>query len=141
MANETKNVPHCGFCGKSEDEVDRLLFGNGSFICDECVYLCYHMLEGDGDEYIEKTRSSKQKLNVLKPEQIKAVLDEYVIGQEEAKKALSVAVYNHYKRIQYKGKLDVDLQKSNVLLCTDRRGQDNACPNPCQNSRRAVCNC
>lgn len=116
MANETKNVPHCGFCGKSEDEVDRLLFGNGSFICDECVYLCYHMLEGDGDEYIEKTRSSKQKLNVLKPEQIKAVLDEYVIGQEEAKKALSVAVYNHYKRIQYKGKLDVDLQKSNVLL-------------------------
>ena len=116
-----KSVPKCSFCGKSEYMVDRLLYGSTAFICDECVNLCYQMLHDEDEEPQTKTKkknSSKEagETPLLKPAEIKAVLDEYVIGQEEAKVTLSVAVYNHYKRIRHTEELDVDLQKSNVLL-------------------------
>lgn len=111
--------PCCSFCGKSEDEVYRLLFSNGVFICDECVALCYQMISEDEDSQYNPRNMRRRKvkeLTILKPEEIKAVFDQYVIGQEEAKRELAVAVYNHYKRIQYTGTLDVELQKSNILL-------------------------
>ncbi len=118
MANFTeKSSPRCSFCGKSDVEVDRLLFGSGAYICNECVELCYQMLFEDSDLF--PTKSAKKEngeVSLLKPAEIKAHLDQYVVGQEEAKIALSVAVYNHYKRINYDKKLDVDIKKSNVLL-------------------------
>jgi len=115
----------CSFCGKTQDEVTRLIAGPGVFICDECVQLCNTILTDDEDNKEDDFGIRK----LLKPKEIKAILDEYVIGQVEAKKALSVAVYNHYKRIQYdrskKGKTNVsskgqsdhvELDKSNILL-------------------------
>ena len=116
---EESKVPRCSFCGKSEFQVNRLLYGNGAFICDECVSLCYQMLVDDG--LVKTSTSSKaqyrpEEVMILKPQEIKAVLDEYVIGQDAAKVALAVSVYNHYKRIFYSGDTDVELQKSNVLL-------------------------
>ena len=115
--NDDKKFPICNFCGKKESEVDRLLFSNGTFICDECVDLCHQMLY-DEDDFELKKPAKKPKATgpILKPIEIKAVLDEYVIGQDVAKRALAVAVYNHYKRIRHMGKLDVELQKSNILL-------------------------
>lgn len=121
-----KKTARCSFCGKTEFMVDRLLCGGTAYICDECVELCYQMLhEGDLEEpQPQQNRKSRgqSKLQqdpkrLLKPAEIKKVLDEYVVGQDEAKIALSVAVYNHYKRIdsQYQAN-DVELQKSNVLL-------------------------
>ena len=114
--NDDRKVPCCSFCGKSEKEVERLLFSNGVFICDECVFLCHQMLTEDAPSDAVRKRKKPKDMVVLKPEEIKAVFDEYVIGQEDAKKKLAVAVYNHYKRIQYTGTLDVELQKSNILL-------------------------
>lgn len=120
MPNINDNSPRCSFCGKSEFMVERLLYGSTAFICDECVDLCYQMLHEDSDLInAPKLKQSKEKFEtkeLLKPVEIKKVLDEYVIGQEDAKIALSVAVYNHYKRILYNKDLDVELQKSNVLL-------------------------
>ncbi|MGI5896149.1 MAG: ATP-dependent Clp protease ATP-binding subunit ClpX [Oscillospiraceae bacterium] len=114
---DESKVPRCSFCGKPEYKVNRLLYGNGAFICDECVSLCYQMLVEDG---LVKAPSAGSipldEMNFLRPHEIKAVLDEYVIGQDEAKVALSVAVYNHYKRIFFGKDDDVELQKSNVLL-------------------------
>lgn len=111
--------PCCSFCGKREGQVKRLISGRGVFICDECVDFCKSML----DE--EKERDAAEQLanaaDLPKPQEIKAILDEYVIGQDEAKKTLSVAVYNHYKRINYEiqnpeSKRDLELQKSNILM-------------------------
>ncbi len=103
----------CSFCGKPQNQVERLIEGPGVYICDECVTLCADILEDLPRE--KKKRLSGEKL--LKPAQIKTTLDQYVIGQEQAKRALCVAVYNHYKRIRSSGdKNDVELQKSNVLL-------------------------
>lgn len=118
--NETK-TPHCSFCGKPEHQVARLLYGGDAFICDECVELCYQMLVGDGtlapyQRGRSKKRSSDGETVILKPAELKAVLDDYVIGQEQAKIALCVAVYNHYKRISSGEDDGVDLQKSNILL-------------------------
>lgn len=121
--DETK-VAKCSFCGKSATQVARLLFGRGAYICDECVMLCYQMLVRDGlieDTGVHKKKAGKGsdgKENIPKPVEIKAILDEYVIGQDEAKIALSVAVYNHYKRIYSNTEEgnEVELQKSNVLL-------------------------
>lgn len=121
--DETK-VAKCSFCGKSATQVARLLFGRGAYICDECVMLCYQMLVQDGlieDTGVHKKKAGKGsdgKENIPKPVEIKAILDEYVIGQDEAKIALSVAVYNHYKRIYSNTEEgnEVELQKSNVLL-------------------------
>ena len=103
----------CSFCGKSQEQVHKLISGpNGVFICDECVDVCSEIIE----EEMEEEFDEELEINLLKPMQISALLDEYVIGQEEAKKVLSVAVYNHYKRILSQKNLDVELQKSNILM-------------------------
>jgi ATP-dependent Clp protease ATP-binding subunit ClpX len=110
-----KDSLHCSFCGKEQEHVKKLVAGPGVYICDECIELCNEIIAEDlGNEEVQY-ESIK---NVPKPKEIKKVLDEYVIGQEEPKKILSVAVYNHYKRIYSpKGKnIDVELDKSNILL-------------------------
>jgi len=106
----------CSFCGKSQDEVEKLIAGPGVCICDECIELCMEIVEGGSPAPNNKRKSSKAEKVLPKPQEIKAHLDEYVIGQEDAKVALSVAVYNHYKRIYYGQKADVNIQKSNVIL-------------------------
>ena len=115
MSDEGKKVLRCSFCGKREQQVHRMIQGPGVRICDECVQLCMSILdEGfDGPES-EPLEEIPDQLPV--PKEIRAVLDEYVIGQEAAKVALSVAVYNHYKRIYFGGGDDVELQKSNILM-------------------------
>lgn len=109
----------CSFCGKREEQVRRLIAGRGVYICNECIEFCKDML--DEDTFNEKANSLPAVGELPKPQEIKAILDEYVIGQDEAKKTLAVAVYNHYKRINYElknpqDKRDVELQKSNVLM-------------------------
>ena len=107
----------CSFCGKTQDEVARLIEGPGVYICDNCINFCSSLLFDDENAYKEKKKGKKQPEKVLpKPQEIKTFLDEYVIGQDEAKKTLAVAVYNHYKRVYKKEKLDVELAKSNVLM-------------------------
>lgn len=106
----------CSFCGKSQDEVEKLIAGPGVCICDECIELCMEIVEDGAPANRGKQKSAKAEKVLPKPQEIKAHLDEYVIGQEDAKVALSVAVYNHYKRIYYGQKSDVDIQKSNVIL-------------------------
>ena len=114
--NDDKKL-RCSFCGKTQDEVRKLIAGPGAYICNECIDLCYELVE---DEYAEDEQNASDLTdNVPKPAEIKAELDEYVIGQDKAKKALSVAVYNHYKRIACMNKNaepDVELQKSNILM-------------------------
>lgn len=110
MRNEDKDIC-CSFCGKTQDEVTRLIEGPDVYICDNCISFCNSLLYEDEVATKEKVKKS---FVLLKPAEIKACLDEYVIGQEQAKRTLSVAVYNHYKRI--KNKCDVELNKSNVLM-------------------------
>ncbi len=107
---------YCSFCGKSEDQVARLISGpDGVCICDECVEICAGMIE-EG-MYKDRKKGEEEEINLLKPKEIKSFLDQYVIGQEEAKKVLSVSVYNHYKRVLSKSDdMDVELQKANILL-------------------------
>jgi ATP-dependent Clp protease ATP-binding subunit ClpX len=103
----------CSFCGKSQKEVKKLIAGPTVYICDECIGLCNDIIA----EEIDREEAKDTKMRIPRPAEIKAVLDEYVIGQERAKKVLSVAVHNHYKRIESKVQLgDVELQKSNILL-------------------------
>jgi ATP-dependent Clp protease ATP-binding subunit ClpX len=103
----------CSFCGKSQDEVKKLVAGPSVYICDECIELCNDIIA----EEQERESLSIQQTNVPKPHELKKFLDQYVVGQDKAKKVLSVAVYNHYRRVEYKrGKDDVELQKSNILL-------------------------
>lgn len=111
-----KNV-RCSFCNKPQDKVRKLIAGDGVFICDECVELCAEIVEDElyANEYDDRD-SINDDINLLTPKEIKAFLDEYVIGQDEAKKALSVAVYNHYKRVLAGKSLDVELQKSNIIM-------------------------
>ena len=113
MAEKNKEL-HCSFCGKSENQVHRMIQGPGVRICDECVQLCMSILEDDYSPAAENKFEAPDRLPT--PREIKTVLDEYVIGQEAAKIALSVSVYNHYKRIFYGGGEDVELQKSNILM-------------------------
>lgn len=108
---EDKNLLKCSFCGKSQDQVKRLIAGPGVYICDECIELCSEIV---AEELTEKSEQDFTKLP--KPQEIKAHLDQYVIGQDSAKKSMAVAVYNHYKRINYPKKSDVELSKSNILL-------------------------
>jgi ATP-dependent Clp protease ATP-binding subunit ClpX len=115
MTSKTKVPYRCSFCGKSQEQVRKLIAGQGVYICDECINLCQEIIE---EEMLEAPRASKAAAMPLpSPRQIKAQLDEYVISQEQAKKVLSVAVYNHYKRINAGETVDeVELGKSNVLL-------------------------
>ncbi|GIP39167.1 ATP-dependent Clp protease ATP-binding subunit ClpX [Paenibacillus sp. J31TS4] len=110
--NEEKGQLKCSFCGKSQDQVRKLVAGPGVYICDECIELC--------TEIVEEELGHEEELDlkdVPKPKEIRTILDQYVIGQEQAKKSLSVAVYNHYKRINSQSKIeDVELQKSNIML-------------------------
>lgn len=109
------NRVRCSFCNKSEDQVRKLIAGpNGVFICDECIGICSEIIEEDFAIYEEDQMASE--INLLTPEEIHGILDEYVIGQDEAKKVLSVAVYNHYKRVMAPKNLEVELQKSNILM-------------------------
>ena len=106
----------CSFCNKSEDQVRKLIAGpDGVFICDECIGICAEIMEEELAPYGQE-ETFDSEINLLKPEEIHKILDDYVIGQEDAKKALSVAVYNHYKRITAARNLDVELQKSNILM-------------------------
>ncbi|MBR3396506.1 MAG: ATP-dependent Clp protease ATP-binding subunit ClpX [Lachnospiraceae bacterium] len=108
--------PRCSFCGKPEGQIRKLIAGPaGVFICDECVELCDEILMEELDNF-DEAPEDEWAVNLMKPKQIKEVLDEYVIGQEEAKKILSVSVYNHYKRILNTDSDDVELQKSNILM-------------------------
>jgi len=112
MNDEMKKSLRCSFCGKREEEVRRMIQGPGARICDQCVQLCMSVME----EELGRGYTPELPEKLPKPRQVKEVLDQYVIGQESAKIALSVAVYNHYKRIYYGGGEDVELQKSNILL-------------------------
>ena len=103
----------CSFCGKTEDQVRKLIAGpDGSYICDECVEICSEIIE----EEVSRDRMSGSDINLMTPMEMKEVLDEYVVDQDEAKKVLAVSVYNHYKRILSGRKNDVELQKSNILM-------------------------
>lgn len=116
LSDDTKDRSICcSFCSKPQDQARRLIAGPGVYICDECIELCMSILEDDSNITARKASYAEPVTTLPKPEEIKSHLDEYVIGQEEAKKALSVAVYNHYKRI-YFGSDDVELTKSNVML-------------------------
>ena len=109
-----EDIVRCSFCGKTQAQVRKMIAGpNGAYICDECVELCTEIIE---EELGYEEDELLDDINLLKPEEIKAFLDDYVIGQERAKKVLSVAVYNHYKRILAGKNLDVELQKSNILM-------------------------
>ena len=109
---DEKDQLNCSFCGKAQEQVKKLIAGPGVYICDECIELCSEIIEEELNEDIDTDFS-----NLPKPKEIKSILDQYVIGQENAKKALSVAVYNHYKRINSGIRTDdVELQKSNILL-------------------------
>ena len=115
--SDDKNTVCCSFCGKRQDQVHRMLAGmDGAFICDSCVSLCFEIMEEEDDLATPSTYAKEQGINLLKPREIKEFLDQYVIGQEEAKKVLSVAVYNHYKRVLSAETMDVELQKSNILM-------------------------
>lgn len=111
--NDEKRLVRCSFCGKHQDQVQRLIAGPGAYICNECVQLCLNIL----DDKFESTETAAGNFgDLLKPKEIRSFLDEYIIGQDDAKKTLAVAVYNHYKRIQYGADSDVELQKSNIIM-------------------------
>ena len=113
--NDEKKVLRCSFCNKTQDQVRKLIAGpkgKNVYICDECIDICSEIIEEEFEQYAE----NDGEINLRKPKEIKEFLDQYVIGQDEAKKVLSVAVYNHYKRILMGGDSDVELQKSNILM-------------------------
>ena len=119
MTNEGKKDLTCSFCGKRESQVRRMITGRGVYICDECIEFCKDMLEEDKQKVAAESMPSASDLP--RPKEIKEILDEYVVGQDEAKKTLAVAVYNHYKRINYEmqnpeEERSVELQKSNILM-------------------------
>ena len=119
MARSDDRKIRCAFCGRTQDQVDKLIAGNGAYICGDCVRLCMNIVADDLPQNTEtgnKAPSVPAVAELPKPAEIKKVLDEYIVGQETAKIALSVAVYNHYKRIYYGHESDVELQKSNILL-------------------------
>ena len=118
MANRKDNGVRCSFCGKPESQVRKIIAGpNGVYICDECIEICSEIVDDEfGPDEEDSQEADEFQINLKKPEELKSFLDDYVIGQDEAKKVLSVAVYNHYKRIVNKQQSDVELQKSNVLL-------------------------
>lgn len=121
MAGRMDDLFRCSFCGKTQNQVHKLIAGpNGAYICDECIEICTEIIEEELEKEegyeIEEEEDTSEHINLIKPMEMKAFLDEYVIGQEQAKKVLSVAVYNHYKRILAGDTGDVELQKSNILM-------------------------
>ena len=110
MATRSEDL-RCSFCGKSQRQVRKLIAGPNVYICDECIEICSEIIQDEFDN-----EPSDSEINLLKPKEIKEFLDDYVIGQEQAKKVLSVAVYNHYKRILAEKDFDVELQKSNIIM-------------------------
>ena len=114
MNDDGKKTLRCSFCGKHEQQVHRMIQGPGVRICDECIHLCMSILNDGFEPGADTLNDTPDQLPI--PREIKDILDQYIIGQEEAKVALSVAVYNHYKRIQFGGGEDVELQKSNILM-------------------------
>lgn len=116
MPGRSDDKIRCSFCGKTQDQVRKLIAGsNDVYICDDCIELCAEILEEEFADQNDKGPDFSG-INLLKPKEIKEFLDEYIVGQDEAKKVLSVAVYNHYKRITSKGTQEVELQKSNILM-------------------------
>ncbi|GMR70399.1 ATP-dependent Clp protease ATP-binding subunit ClpX [Aerococcus viridans] len=114
--DDEQTTIHCSFCGKSQDEVDKIIAGPGVYICNECVALCQEIID---EEVNQERQESYTMVEPPKPTEIRSILDDYVIGQDQAKKTLSVAVYNHYKRISSNNEINddgVSLQKSNILL-------------------------
>src|SRR5512135_3562735 len=111
--NKGDKLLYCSFCGKSQHEVRKLIAGPSVFVCDECIELCNDIIREENNNALA-AKADKSDLPV--PHEIRAKLDEYVIGQEQAKKILSVAVYNHYKRLKHTDKEGVELSKSNILL-------------------------
>ena len=119
MARSDDRKIRCAFCGRTQDQVDKMIAGNGAYICSDCVRLCMNIVDEDLPQQTAGKHPASPAPAVAelpKPAEIKAYLDEYIVGQETAKIALSVAVYNHYKRIYYGKQTDVELQKSNILL-------------------------
>lgn len=113
MANraDDRKQLRCSFCNKTQDQVRKLIAGPNVYICDECIELCSEIIEEEFDNPV-----SDSEINLLKPQEIKDFLDQYVIGQDEAKKVLAVSVYNHYKRVLAGKNMDVELQKSNIIM-------------------------
>lgn len=117
MVGKNDDQVRCSFCNKTQNQVRKLIAGpNGAYICDECVDVCAEIIEEEFEYENGREWNPFSDINLLKPEEIKAFLDEYVIGQDEAKKVLSVAVYNHYKRVMSGKELGVELGKSNILM-------------------------
>ena len=110
-----KNI-RCSFCQKTQNQVEKIIAGPGVYICDECIELCQHILDDEELQVSKKRKAKAKEVQLPSPHEIKAKLDEYVVGQNEAKIALSVAVYNHYKRVYKGGGCGVDIQKSNIML-------------------------
>ena len=115
--NDDKRLICCSFCGRPQTEAARIISGDSAYICDECIRLCYQMISDD-DEMHDASHANHDRPDgpLPRPAEMKAILDQYVIGQDEAKIALSVATYNHYKRVYFNDNSDVELQKSNILL-------------------------
>lgn len=113
MANRTddRKQLRCSFCNKTQDQVRKLIAGPNVYICDECIEICSEIIEEEFEDVVNDS-----EINLLKPKEIKEFLDQYVIGQDEAKKVLAVSVYNHYKRVLAEKDLDVELQKSNIIM-------------------------
>ena len=119
MPIRTDDTIRCSFCGRTQDQVRKMIAGAGNnnvYICDECIELCSEILEEELEGSVDEEMPGLSDIRLLKPKEIKSFLDEYVIGQDEAKKVLSVAVYNHYKRVTACQHMDVDVQKSNILM-------------------------
>ena len=114
--NEEKKSIRCSFCGKHEDQVERIIAGPGAYICNECVQLCMSLLDEGFEE--EKPENPDVPEQLPAPKEIKEVLDQYVIGQESAKRHISVAVYNHYKRLLHEESNDmqIEIDKSNIMM-------------------------
>ena len=115
MSGKKDDKLKCSFCGKTQDQVTRLIAGPGVYICDQCVELCSEIMEDEMTQKAEQVDNDTE-INLLKPKEIKDFLDEYVVGQDDAKRALSVAVYNHYKRVLSAKDMDVEIQKSNIIM-------------------------